>query len=301
MASKRKQREAQKLKEQKFVQKQTLDRARLRKSYRSVDTNVKEGHSGILQELNALHKRVEHPRESVLDGQYVSNLGKSILKSARLYEIQSKVSCDEWISSLKESSFKHLGEKALSHFIYKAPSIQLLAGLVYQDRSKDLQLASQPTQKLTQTPSDRSYVAEIANQLETNEDAYKKAFNHKIRKMSKVLSKGSHFDCNELLINPDSFGNTVENLFHFSFLIAEGKAKWSSSDDHKDLTIESASSRRLPSDISRNSSVFKITFDSFKNRCQKLKEGETVEEEEENDELLEDKRPTKRKRLAVNR
>jgi hypothetical protein len=60
---------------------------------------------------------------------------------------------------------------------------------------------------------------------------------HRVQDVLKHLTKAKDADYFHFVLNPQSFGQTVENIFHTAFLIRDGHAKLADSNDGNSIIL----------------------------------------------------------------
>ncbi|KAM4669000.1 non-structural maintenance of chromosomes element 4 homolog A isoform 2-T2 [Amazona ochrocephala] len=204
-----------------------------------------------LEEANKLFSGVSSAREAALDAQFLvlaSNLGKE--KANELHsdmttfdslvfaedlltfmginriEVEENDSDSESISGYLPSDAWHkLGEETEKYF-RRAPSFHYMLGSFKSDPPVPRQRIERQ-KKATGTEEKRAMPAQLKKMEESHQEATEK----EVERILGLLQ--THFQNDpstpisffDLVIDPNSFARTVENIFHVSFIIRDGFAR----------------------------------------------------------------------------
>ncbi|XP_052772972.1 EP300-interacting inhibitor of differentiation 3-like [Mya arenaria] len=196
-----------------------------------------------LREVDENFKRVERAREAALDSQamhLIANIGR--MKAQALHTefvrfqptefaqkliafvggtsagqgVEARISAQGWAS---------LG-RATQPFFRRSPPFQFVLG--------SFERGPKPVKERQQrAPREKESLATketVPNQLKTFEGMDEgEATTEEVERVHKILRahyrKHRRISYFEFVLNPDSFGHTVENIFHLSFLIKDGWAE----------------------------------------------------------------------------
>ncbi|KAM9010724.1 non-structural maintenance of chromosomes element 4 homolog A isoform 2-T2 [Ara ararauna] len=204
-----------------------------------------------LEEANKLFSGVSSAREAALDAQFLvlaSNLGKE--KANELHsdmttfdslvfaedlltfmginriEVEENDSDSESISGYLPSDAWHkLGEETEKYF-RRAPSFHYMLGSFKSDPPVPRQRIERQ-KKATGTEEKRAMPAQLKKMEESHQEATEK----EVERILGLLQTHFQNDRNtpisffDLVIDPNSFARTVENIFHVSFIIRDGFAR----------------------------------------------------------------------------
>ncbi|XP_061220179.1 non-structural maintenance of chromosomes element 4 homolog A [Neopsephotus bourkii] len=209
-----------------------------------------------LEEANKLFSGVSSAREAALDAQFLvlaSNLGKEkanelhsemttfdslvfaedLLTFMGINRIEAEENDDsESISGYLPSDAWHkLGEEAEKYF-RRAPSFHYMLGSFKSDPPVPRQRIERQ-KKTTGTEGKRAMPAQLKKMEESHQEATEK----EVERILGLLQ--THFQNDpstpisffDLVIDPNSFARTVENIFHVSFIIRDGFARIKLDDD----------------------------------------------------------------------
>ncbi|KAN0061206.1 hypothetical protein ACQY0O_006941 [Thecaphora frezii] len=224
----------------------------------------------LLSESEKLYDRIKEPNDALLDSKFLLNMsemGTQMMKTVKLdggaFDVDDYVTRlarfvggqaapirpqalrnghanggggdhsdeDSEVEDEKDPErwdWDKLGRTAAS-FSRRAPTLDFLLGpLLIEQKSRKV-TRRQPTEIST---APRAAPAQIRQtDLQQNKESDTSI---QVRRVAKLLSEhaGAHgIGLFRFAINPESFSNTVENLFYISFLIKEGKARlWDDED-----------------------------------------------------------------------
>lgn len=226
----------------------------LRKNYRKIIQETRDGKEELLkhdnndlmmkiEEVDELFKNVKETREGVLDSKFMTlavTIGtqKTNLLQTDLVAFQP----DEFIQKLitfmdgtveldnpesvhiPDHGWEKLGKTAMQYFNPISPALHPLLG------------AFDNSTKVPKTPDnekrDVNQRKETSNPttLTTYENDGKEATPQEIERVLNTIKvlydqDPTPIDYFELVINPQSFGHTIENIFHLAFLVKDGFVK----------------------------------------------------------------------------
>ncbi|KAM6130553.1 non-structural maintenance of chromosomes element 4 homolog A [Phoenicopterus ruber ruber] len=211
-----------------------------------------------LEEANKLFTGVSSAREAALDAQFLvlaSNLGKE--KANELHsemtafdslafaedlltfmginriEVEENDSDSEGISGgyLPSNAWHKLGEETEKYF-RRAPSFHYMLGSFKSDPPVPRQRIERQ-KKTTGGEEKRAMPAQLKKMEESHQEATEK----EVERILGLLQTHFRNDPNtpisffDLVIDPNSFAHTVENIFHVSFIIRDGFARLKLDDD----------------------------------------------------------------------
>ncbi|XP_065646622.1 non-structural maintenance of chromosomes element 4 homolog A isoform X2 [Hydra vulgaris] len=231
-------------------------RRQIRAEYRSLAFELNENaeessntDSANLQEyiekVEGLFTKVRHPREAVHDSSLLVTLTKKGRQQAQqlktdlvsfdnhtfIEKIISFVSGrnisdilgeDNDICDLSNTAWKQLGNECRPLF-KKTPHFDFLLGpLVLKVIAKE---RIQRTANREKLPQGDALKLKIIDSVDEKEEATTKEVERVYKILKKSTNNGMQAVCLfQFIINPTSFGQSVENLFHLSFLIKDGRA-----------------------------------------------------------------------------
>lgn len=238
--------------------KQSQDERRIiRKEYRQLiqeTANQKQeliqpgagGLEAALEKSNTLYESVKFAREAALDSEFLSlasqfgveqahrlNTG---FKSRDINEFVTKVrnrmrpSIDEQFNetenqNLEDMDWDTIGKKAIKCF-KRTPSVTFMLGPL----SATPPIRKERSQRKEREKLGKKVAPEQVTDQDDESDKLDKETSKKVEELRKHLDKAGHIEFFRLIMDPDSFGQTIENLFHFSFLIKDGQASMSLND-----------------------------------------------------------------------
>lgn len=143
--------------------------------------------------------------------------------------------------------FRRIAELCVNKFLCRAPSIMYFYGALREEdlMLKKRKICRRPREKLTESKTITAIEKDI--EVDVQQDSTPKEVEyiyHQIENLAKDKEEGVPFF--ETLVDPSSFIQTVENIFHISFLVKEGKVGVKSDERKKAfLTYDSSPSREV--------------------------------------------------------
>ncbi|XP_066919790.1 non-structural maintenance of chromosomes element 4 homolog A-like [Clytia hemisphaerica] len=240
--------------------------------------------SEIIKVGEDLFSKVRRPREAVHDSAHLLYLSKKsreqaqelktdivafdnvtfikkLIGSVNGYQLTGCSEEDDDEIDLPKDAWKTLGRKAVSLF-KKAPAFEFLLGplvievqvkeKVVRQRKKDENVA---TKKLEQIVS-----------VEKQEEATTKEVDRIYKILKKKTKDGSRPICFfNFAVNPESFGQTVENIFHIAFLIKDSRVIVDfDEDDIPTINLNKNRTEEHTSETQRKQVVMPLTMKEWK-------------------------------------
>ncbi|XP_065888332.1 non-structural maintenance of chromosomes element 4 homolog A-like [Dysidea avara] len=234
-----------------------------------------QGLRDVLRNANDVVAQVIGTREAALDAQVislVSDLGDEQLRNIKtdIITFDPRVFNQKILTMLggRESEdlerldWSRLGSKVCKTF-RSAPTVDFLyGGLEIEPMKQRVQRQRQKREPIGEAKKPREI-----KQVEEEEEATTKDVSHLLTELRKACNESGdnfvHFF--EFLAHPTSFSQTVENIFHFSFLIKEGRAGVQVLDDQPYIflpkNVDQAGQAQRPS---TNQCIISLDMDSWK-------------------------------------
>ncbi|CAK8690986.1 non-structural maintenance of chromosomes element 4 homolog A-like [Clavelina lepadiformis] len=229
------------------------ERLNLRRSYRKLieetqqnkEELIKPDNNGLMENIakaQELFKKVKGPTEGALDSRFMSlavSLGaqKTSLLQTDLVAFQP----DEFIQKLvtfmegnvtsdnpedvfiPDRGWEMLGENTTQYFTSIVPALHPLAG-VFEDVGQSRGPTPSKVRRFNEETNARTQLPQHLTNYRADQ---KEATPEEIERVLKIIrgfyaSDPSPFDYFELVVNPQSFGHTIENIFHLAFLVKDG-------------------------------------------------------------------------------
>jgi hypothetical protein len=225
--------------------------------------------SKIREENNTLFAKVAYTREAVLDGEslqmiseHAAKHGRDDVNVPRYNAMRVSQNLVKKFRRLYKFDWHSFGVQAGTCFNATPSRVQFLAGPLHADyvpkkarakRKRDVYEDNEPEER-----------PDVVTNLQENADASHSAVERHIKVLNKVLKHRSEqvmqhvadkkrlkqgdceVDAIQYMFNPHSFTQTVENLFHFSFLIKNGNAKICARPDGPKVASISRSIKKEP-------------------------------------------------------
>eukprot|EP00211_Chloroparvula_japonica_P007481 CAMPEP_0119159124 /NCGR_PEP_ID=MMETSP1310-20130426/53606_1 /TAXON_ID=464262 /ORGANISM="Genus nov. species nov., Strain RCC2339" /LENGTH=339 /DNA_ID=CAMNT_0007151753 /DNA_START=57 /DNA_END=1076 /DNA_ORIENTATION=+ len=204
----------------------------------NTDTYLKQGDKTLLLALGKSQRGFQRivdnkgsTNEASIESSILKNLANTSRKRAEALRIGRTYTLDSFCDALRKktntprgsdpSAVARLGTEC---FRQRAPAPMFLLGPVSYHKER-VQRERQVRQR-----EDVGRVQK-ASKLELDTKAEESVTTQRIVEVEKVLQKQNEIDFYELVADPKSFSQTVENIFHFSFLVKEGTAGLQASED----------------------------------------------------------------------
>lgn len=181
---------------------------------------------GDVMKANSLFEGVKKPREAALDSEFIKYM--AILRTEQVQKIQTGFQdyslrgfVDSVVKKIDHGQWDSLSEKAI-HWNYSTTSPSFMNG----------PLGSLLERKKTRKPIARDKEEALVKPKEiydTEADINSEA-TKRVETLYKYLEKKKKMPFWEFVFDPTSYGRTIENIFHYSFLIRDGYASISNED-----------------------------------------------------------------------
>ncbi|KAI9281943.1 Nse4 C-terminal-domain-containing protein [Sporodiniella umbellata] len=214
------------------------ERRRLRKLYRELtektlemrreltSSDVKESNYNVIDKSNVLYDLVRNPQEAVLDSRLLALQADINTQKAKNLKIGTDmlINLDEFVSKIISSSkegtndggdefldWEYIGKNAI-HFGKRAVSMDFMLGPLAVEQK---QIKRAKTTRLIKNKEDLVIPAKLKEgDIKEQENETSKNVND----IYKILSGVEPINYFKFVTNPDSFSQTVENIFYVSFL-----------------------------------------------------------------------------------
>eukprot|EP00301_Raphidiophrys_heterophryoidea_P013304 c20691_g1_i1.p1 GENE.c20691_g1_i1~~c20691_g1_i1.p1 ORF type:complete len:287 (+),score=81.66 c20691_g1_i1:80-940(+) len=211
--------------------------------------------TNTLDDMEAVYSQVKTTTESMLDAIAINAAAKRGRKQAQNLVESQKITETEFISGVKgryaltedarNVDWIRLGRDA-SNLLNETPRMCTMYGPVM----KDLKLKSVVTRQ-RKAPEERekavlnATLAADQKAFQANEETTEAT--KRIETLARVLtSEPQPVDVFSFITNPQSFSETVENLFDLSFLIRDGSARLGEAPDHSTLVLSKCDREKKP-------------------------------------------------------
>jgi hypothetical protein len=272
---------------------------------------IKPGNQKLLEMFkqgNQLFKDVSHAREGTLDAQWLSQASLCGLEQCNNIHVGQEISPEQFLARLKlkylpplrgerNQSEEEEFEKTEANFDWnkmgsdvaklfrRTPTTTFMNGpLKVEVKTKIVKPRRQKTENTAATVQ-----PEAIEKQETNTDETTK----RVAMVSKKLKKATEQANNtgvpfvDVVIDPNSFTHSIENMFYYGFLIKDGRASVKMSNNT--MTTQSAqpvSKDDAPTD--RKQCVIKLNLDMWKQLAQHVGKDQSRVSQDLNDTLLDD-------------
>nr|XP_002132004.1 non-structural maintenance of chromosomes element 4 homolog A [Ciona intestinalis]XP_009862466.1 non-structural maintenance of chromosomes element 4 homolog A [Ciona intestinalis] len=208
---------------------------------------VKPDSNGLMENIAKAHqlfKDVNETRGAALDSKFMTlavtlgaqktNLLQTDLVAFQPDEFIAKlvtcmggtVSEDKDEIDIPENGWNVLGQKTATYFTSLTPALHPLLGAfeAIETGKTNRQATQRNKQKETSTK------VQLPKELTNYKDDKKEATPEEIERVLHIINTfykddPSPIDYFELVVNPESYGHTIENIFHLAFLVKDGLVK----------------------------------------------------------------------------
>ncbi|GMY14117.1 non-structural maintenance of chromosomes element 4 homolog A-like [Fagus crenata] len=257
------------------------DRRLLRLQYHSLKTLIGDNitrvdsdkFESIIRQVEALHNSVQKPREQVADAEALLELIQTLLNCVRSHNSEGITPSDFVTCLLKEfgqqSGPSISTEESGNALVWK--DIGVASSHVFKKCSGCCTMIgpmnTELKQRKTYVRGKRVRPIDSAQPEEFHDAEERTDTDQNMLTMFNILKKNRSVRLENLVLNRNSFAQTVENLFALSFLVKDGRAEVKV--DEKERHI--VSPRNAPSassvvsgDVAYNHFVFRLDFDDWK-------------------------------------
>ncbi|KAF8403899.1 hypothetical protein HHK36_012005 [Tetracentron sinense] len=231
----------------------------------------------IISEVENLHQLVQKPREQVADAEALLDIANTLVASVKLYSNEGvSVNPSDFITCLLRDFGQQDGGGlctenacnsvvwrdiglAVSHIFRKGPGCCTMLGPMNTELKQRRAMASRKRAR----PTESAYPEELGNTgAEERTDTDKN-----MSTMFDILRRKRSVKLESLVLNRNSFAQTVENLFALSFLVKDGRAEINV--DEKGCHLVSprnapAANAIVSGEVSFNHFIFRFDFKDWK-------------------------------------
>ncbi|CAG8682910.1 8441_t:CDS:2, partial [Funneliformis caledonium] len=213
----------------------------LRKEYRNLINSTEEnrqeylrsesdGLSNNIAKANELHQRVKNTHEATLDSRLlVLTSGLGVQKARRMKLDNNSFDVDNYVSKLitfmggrqldsdtPDLDWKSIGRLA-AQFTNRVPTSDFMLGpLSVETKEREKKIRHSLNK-------DKNALREPQQLKEKDIERQENETTRNVKMIFDILGDEQPINFFEFIINPESFGQTVENLFYLSFLVRDGK------------------------------------------------------------------------------
>lgn len=239
----------------------------------------------LVEKMDDLHKEVQKPREQIADAEAVMNLTSNFLGSVKGSMRKNGTSPAAFISALLgtfgnravaaddeavlEVDWGKLG-LAVSGFLREAPGVCTMLGPM--NIEPKVRQAHAPRAKRIR-PTEETRAEEVRDQGEAEAKSETDA---NMETMFNILRKVKRARLDALVLNRESFSQTVENIFSLSFLIKDGRAAITYDKDGTHLVAPKnapSSHDRQSGQVTNTQFVFRYDWTCWQTMQEKLEAG----------------------------
>ncbi|CAG8441781.1 6477_t:CDS:10 [Ambispora leptoticha] len=259
----------------------------LRKDYRNLIISTEEnrqdylksnsnGLSETLAKANSLYKKVRNTHEAILDSRIlVLSADLSVQKARRMKIDSNAFDTDDYVGKLVNfmgGSQPHLEEeddapldwlglgKVAARFTTRVPSMAYMLGplsIEQKERTKGKsQVRIEKNEKDLRTP-----ISMKEQDIERQENETTR----NVKMIADFIQERQPINLFEFIINPESFSQTIENLFYLSFLVRDGQVSIDDEDGQPIITrCESATAEDYENGLIKKQVVLEMDMALWK-------------------------------------
>ncbi|KAJ7447314.1 Nse4 C-terminal-domain-containing protein [Mycena galericulata] len=241
------------------------EKREIRRNYRSLHKTLDDSKGDLTPEelaikvarANQLFERVKNPQEATLDSAFFvktttinAHLGRALKFGAGTFNV------DEYItrlvrfmggykppediasdaSDIEEDDspldWGKIGRRAMAKS-RRVPAMGFMLGPLSMEHKQ--RAANKPRARLERNPNDERRPQELREEdIARSENETTK----NVQMVAAVLNQVEKINLFKLVVNPESFAQSVENIFHLSFLIRDAKVALEMSDNGEPLVFE---------------------------------------------------------------
>ncbi|KAL6523451.1 hypothetical protein OROGR_017054 [Orobanche gracilis] len=259
-------------------------RRTIRSSYREIEYRINEGKDelanadsnkfmAIMNEVENMHQHVKKPREQVADAETLLGLTMTLAASVKTHT-SGGVTPAEFVSCLirksgQKNSMKRLSENS-PYFSWQ--SIGLLVSTIFMNGPGCMTMIGpmkntlKPRKLAVRAKRSRSIGNARPEELDKAAEAVTDT-DRNLQVMFEILKKDKKVKAENLILNRNSFAQTVENLFALSFLVKDGRVRIDVDESGSQVVVPTngPSAEEMKSGVVKNHQfVFRFDFDDWK-------------------------------------
>jgi non-structural maintenance of chromosomes element 4 len=238
-------------------------RREIRQKYLALISETESGKTEIIQsgslksmmeEGNKLFVNVNHAREGSLDALFLKKMGEFQVEKTSKIHVGQKFDENQFLEKIKikynkgqEIDWETFGSD-VSKIFRKTPQTTFMYGplKVEEKETKKREKRKKFKQGEAINPDEVNEVTK-----EKNETTKKVIEIFKKIKLEETTHKDEEIPFLNIAIDPNSFTQTIENIFHLGFLVKDGRLKLESKEDEEGM-ICSLAEEGEPTDIDKN-------------------------------------------------
>ncbi|KAK9921694.1 hypothetical protein M0R45_030196 [Rubus argutus] len=186
-----------------------------------------EKFNSIINEVESLHQLVKNPREQVADAEALLDIANTLMTSVRAHNKEGITASDFVTGILSDFrqqsgngsssiSWRDIGN-AVSHVFQRSPRCYTMIGPM----NADLKRRKAYKRRKRGNPTDNDTPKELVDAVVEEETETVK----NVATMFNILKKKRRVRLENLVLNGNSFAQTVENVFALSFLAKDGRVE----------------------------------------------------------------------------
>ncbi|EPS69963.1 hypothetical protein M569_04797, partial [Genlisea aurea] len=240
----------------------------------------------IIKEVDTLHQLVQKPREQVADAEALYGIANTLVTSVKAHSDDGMTPMDFVSCILRDFSrqcgasssqipasvcWKDIGN-AVIHMFKNAPTCSTMVGPMSSEVKKHKNTVRRNRVKPTENAKPEEVGGEKGDEEKTDTDK-------NMATMFGILRRHRKVNLENLILNRNSFSQTVENLFALSFLIKDGRAQVSVDE----IGCHTVSPKNGPTaeeirsgEVNYHHFIFRYDFEDWKLMLSCVKNGEEL-------------------------
>lgn len=233
--------------------------------------------NSIINEVESLHQLVQKPREQVADAEALLDITSTLMTSVKAH-CNEGITPSEYVACLVRDfglqggasvDWKKIGLD-VPHAFKRAPGCCTMLGPM----NVEIKQRAVATRKRHVRPTESSRPEELDESAEERTETDKN-----MATMFNILRKNRKVRLERIVLNRDSFAETVENIFALSFLVKDGRAEITI--DDKGCHIVSpknapAANAVASGEVSYSHFIFRFDFKDWKFMMNSIEAGEEL-------------------------
>ncbi|KAK6138368.1 hypothetical protein DH2020_027897 [Rehmannia glutinosa] len=268
----------------------------IRSHYREIENRINEGKDeiangdsdkfmAIMNEVENMHQHVKKPREQIADAEALLGLTRHLTASVKTHT-SGDITPAEFVSCLirefgRRKIAKHSSENSpniswrnigflVSPIFLKVPGCMTMIGPI-ENKLKQRKVAVRAKRSRSirkAQPKELEKAAEVVTDTDKN-----------MQVMFEILKKEKKVKAENLMLNRNSFAQTVENLFALSFLVKDGRVRIVVDETGSEVVVPTngPTAEEIKSGVAKSHQfIFRFDFDDWKLMKTQVPEGEEL-------------------------
>jgi len=239
-----------------------------------------------MQHNEKLFEQVAAPQEAVMDAVLIKNLSRLCRQqaeqmSANIAQFRQEEYAEKLVGSMRGGGGQTLGRRKwvmlgqqAKVFFRRSPVLTYMYGALdtTPPPPKEKKTKDPKSRQATKVADLKETTATVLAEAEKSENQTEQMVTHVYRCLVKEFKQEgrkpiSYF---KFVLDPECFGTSIENMFHLSFLVKEGKAEISVSEE-TGMPIVTPKSKKEEHDEHKNQVVMNVNMEDWRLLVKELK------------------------------